>query len=74
MAKVEKNSMSQLLSFKFTKLFSRQIISLQQVSISPTFYEQLLCQKSFRQKITNPNCKHIKAAQKTFIQKAAHKI
>ncbi len=30
--------------------------------------------KSFCQKITNPNCKHIKAAQKTFIQKAAHKI
>jgi hypothetical protein len=25
--------------------------------------------KSFRQKITNPNSKHIKAAQKTFIQK-----
>jgi hypothetical protein len=30
--------------------------------------------KSFHQKITNPNCKHIKAAQKTFAQKAAHKI
>ena len=25
---------------------------------------------SFRQKITNPNCKHIKAAQNTFIQKS----
>jgi hypothetical protein len=25
--------------------------------------------KSFRQKITNPNCKHIKGAQKTFVQK-----
>jgi hypothetical protein len=23
--------------------------------------------KSFRQKITKPNCKHIKAAQKTFV-------
>jgi hypothetical protein len=30
--------------------------------------------KSFRQKITNQNCKHIEAAQKTFVQKAAHKI
>jgi hypothetical protein len=30
--------------------------------------------KSFRQKITNPNCKHIKAAQKIFYEKAAHKI
>ncbi len=46
------------------------------VSISPTFYEQLLRQKSFRQKITSPNCKRIKAAQKkTFArEKAAHKI
>jgi len=35
-----------------------------QVSISPTFYEQLLCQNPFAKKITNPNCKHIKAAQK----------
>ncbi len=32
-----------------------------QVSISPTFYEQLFTPKSFRQKIKNPNCKHIKA-------------
>ncbi len=30
--------------------------------------------KSFCQKITNPNCKHIKAAQKTFVRKAASKI
>ncbi len=30
--------------------------------------------KSFHQKITNPNCKHIKAAQKTFVQKAARKM
>ncbi len=44
------------------------------VLISPTFYEQLLCQNPFCQKITNPNCKHVKAAQKTFVQKAACKI
>jgi hypothetical protein len=43
------------------------------VSISPTFYEQLLCQNPFAQKITNPNCKHIKAAQKPLYKKA-HKI
>jgi hypothetical protein len=30
--------------------------------------------KSFHQKITNPNCKHIKDAQKTVVQKAARKI
>ena len=30
--------------------------------------------KSLGQKITNPNCKHIKDAQKTFILKSAHKI
>ncbi len=30
--------------------------------------------KSFRRKITNPNCKHIRAAQKTFVKKAARKI
>jgi hypothetical protein len=28
-----------------------------QVSISPTFYEQLLRQNHFAKKITNPNCK-----------------
>jgi hypothetical protein len=44
------------------------------VSISPTFYEQLLRQNPFPQKITNPNCKHMKAAQKTFDEKAARKI
>ncbi len=30
--------------------------------------------KSFRQKITNPNCNHIKVAQKLSYKKAAHKI
>jgi hypothetical protein len=30
--------------------------------------------KSFCQKITNPNCKHIKAAQKLSYEKAARKI
>jgi hypothetical protein len=33
-------------------------------------YEQLLPQNPYAKKITNPNCKHIKAAQKTFIQKS----
>ncbi len=36
------------------------------VSISPTFYKQLLHQKPFK-KITNPNCKHIKGAQRTLV-------
>jgi hypothetical protein len=45
------------------------------VSISPTFYEQLLCKNPFAKKITNPNCKYIKAAQKKLsYEKAAHKI
>jgi hypothetical protein len=30
--------------------------------------------KSICQKITNPNCKHIKAAQKLLYKKSAHKI
>jgi hypothetical protein len=38
------------------------------VSISPTFYEQLLRQNPFAKKLgTNPTYKHIKAAQKTFV-------
>jgi hypothetical protein len=45
-----------------------------QVSISPTFNEQLLREKSLCQKITSRNCKHIKALQKTLIQKVARKI
>jgi hypothetical protein len=45
-----------------------------QVSISTTFYEQLLRQNPFTKKITNPNCKHIKAAKKRLYKKAAHKI
>ncbi len=32
------------------------------------------CAKILLPKITNPNCKHIKAEQKTFVQKAARKI
>jgi hypothetical protein len=44
------------------------------VSISPTFYEQLLHQNPLAKKITNPNFKHIKAVEKTFVKKAAHKI
>jgi len=31
-------------------------------------------QKPFCQEITNPNCKHIKGAQKTFVQKSDRKI
>jgi hypothetical protein len=37
------------------------------VSISSTFYEQLLHQKPFCQKITNPNCKHIKGVERTLV-------
>jgi hypothetical protein len=45
------------------------------LSISPTFYEQLLHQNPFAKKITNPNCKHIKGAQKKLsYEKVAHKI
>jgi hypothetical protein len=45
------------------------------VSISPTFYEQLLRQNPFCQKITNANCKYIKAVQKKLLyEKAAYKI
>jgi hypothetical protein len=40
------------------------------VSISPTFNEQLLRQNPFARTITNPNCKHAKAAQKTFVRKS----
>jgi hypothetical protein len=32
------------------------------------------CTKILSPKITNPNCKHIKGAQKTFYEKAARKI
>jgi len=28
----------------------------------------------FQQKITNPNCKHMKDAHNTFVQKTAHKM
>jgi hypothetical protein len=44
-----------------------------QVSISPTFSELHLRQNPFAN-ITNPNCKHIKAAQKLSYLKAARKI
>jgi hypothetical protein len=45
-----------------------------QVSISPTFYDQLLRQNPCTKKMTNPNCKHIKAVQKLSYEKAARKI
>jgi hypothetical protein len=38
-----------------------------QVSISPTFYEQLLRQNPFAKKIANPNFKHLKAVQRTLV-------
>jgi hypothetical protein len=40
------------------------------VSISPTFYEEVLRHNAFAKKITSPNCKHIKAVQKTYILKS----
>ena len=51
------------------KRFSQCCKNAIQVSISPTFYEQLLRQNPFAKKITNPNCKHIIAAQKNFRMK-----
>jgi hypothetical protein len=33
------------------------------------FFEQHLCQLPLAKKITNPSCKHIKAASNTFVQK-----
>jgi hypothetical protein len=45
-------------------------VGFSQVSISPIFYEDLLRQNPFAKKITNPNCKHIKSAQRTFIWKS----
>jgi hypothetical protein len=49
-------------------------LAADQVSISPTFHEQLLRQNPFAKKSTNPNSKHIKAAQKNSYEKAARKI
>jgi hypothetical protein len=42
------------------------------VSISPTFYEQLLRQNPFTKKIQNPNCKDLKAVQRTFVWLSFH--
>ncbi len=54
---------------QFIKLFSFPL------SISPTLHEQLLRQNPFDKKITKPNCKQIKAAQKKLsYEKAALKI
>jgi hypothetical protein len=39
--------------------------------ISPTFYQQFLCQFSCAKKITEPICERIKGAQNTLAQKAA---
>jgi hypothetical protein len=41
-----------------------------QVSISPTFYEQLLCQNPFAKKLQTHIVSTFKAAQKTFVQKS----
>jgi hypothetical protein len=46
---------------------SKNIESIFLVSISPTFFEQLLRQNPFAKKITNPNFKHIKAAQRASV-------
>jgi len=51
-------------SNKFKKTYSDSSVL---VSISPTFYEQFFAPKSFCQKITNPNFKHIKAAQRALV-------
>jgi hypothetical protein len=48
-------------------LFASLSINAIQVSISPTFDEQLLHQNPFAKKITNPNCKHIKGSQRTLV-------
>jgi hypothetical protein len=57
------------------KRFSQCCKNAIQVSISPTFYEQLLCQNPFAKKITNPNCKHMITAQKKLsYEKAVCKI
>jgi hypothetical protein len=45
------------------------------VSISPTFYEQLLRQNPFAKKLQTQNCEHIKELRKKLLyEKAAHKI
>ncbi len=44
------------------------------LSISSSFYEQLLRQYSCAKKITKPNCNKRKAAQRTFIQKGTSKM
>jgi hypothetical protein len=54
--------------------WSPSITKVSWLSISPTFYEQLLRQNAFAQKITNPNYKHVIAAQKLSYKKAAHNI
>ncbi len=41
-----------------------------QVSISPTFYEQLLRQNPFAKKLQTQILSTLKAAQKTFVQKS----
>jgi hypothetical protein len=54
----------------FLILIYHILIFLDSVSISPTFFEQLLCQYSCAKKSTNLNCKYRKAARKTFVQRS----
>jgi hypothetical protein len=55
--------------------FSQTLAHLRDlVLISPTFYAFAFVPKSFRQKITNPNCKHLNQRKKLPYDKAAHKI
>ena len=46
------------------------VIFWQEVSFSPTIYNQLLLWFPYSNKITNPNSKHIKARQNSFVQKS----
>ena len=47
------------------------VIFWQEVSFSPTIYNQLLLWFPYSNKITNPNSKHIKATQNSFVQKSS---
>ena len=44
------------------------------MSISPTFYNQLLRQYSFTKKNTKPNCKYKKLLRTLLYEKAAYKM
>jgi hypothetical protein len=52
---------------RFFPNFLANIIISFQVSISPTFYEQLLRQNPFAKKLQTQNSKHLKAMQRTLV-------